>query len=249
MTTLASAVATTALTFAYPTYEIAVSTAAQSSLSLATPVSPANTSAYVAVGPSTTEWNYTPTQNATIQGVTTVTISPVPYRNATNTTAGPTALTAVSVLTLVTSQPAFGSLTSGWNATNSTQVGGMSNSASGSSTTSSGTTHGHLTNPLTALNVSAAAATSSSAEQSSFAPYPTPSGPVYGFEPCAYVTNQTNTTGTSALSFGKRQTRANTPSEVCTPVFATINGQLASWCNNWDGSTVVSVSTYTTTRK
>jgi len=46
---------------------------------------------------------------------------------------------------------------------------------------------------------------------------------------------------TNENSFGKRQT--------CVMVSATIDGQLASWCNDWDGSTTVHESTYVTTSK
>lgn len=46
--------------------------------------------------------------------------------------------------------------------------------------------------------------------------------------------------GTNAtFSYGKRQ--------VCTLVYASISGNLASWCNNWDGHTVFHHSTYTST--
>lgn len=43
----------------------------------------------------------------------------------------------------------------------------------------------------------------------------------------------------TARTLQKRQT--------CSMVFAVIGGQWASWCNNWDGSTIVSHSTYQTT--
>jgi len=48
-------------------------------------------------------------------------------------------------------------------------------------------------------------------------------------------------TDASENSFGKRQT--------CVMVSATIDGHLASWCNDWDGSTAVHESTYITTSK
>jgi len=35
--------------------------------------------------------------------------------------------------------------------------------------------------------------------------------------------------------------------QTCSMIFAEISGEWASWCNNWDGSTVVSYSTYETT--
>ena len=35
--------------------------------------------------------------------------------------------------------------------------------------------------------------------------------------------------------------------QTCSMIFAQISGQWASWCNNWDGSTVVAQSTYETT--
>jgi hypothetical protein len=60
--------------------------------------------------------------------------------------------------------------------------------------------------------------------------------------------NSTSTYTESALGYsGTNATYSNGKRQVCTLVYATISGNLASWCNNWDGHTVFHHSTYTST--
>jgi hypothetical protein len=60
--------------------------------------------------------------------------------------------------------------------------------------------------------------------------------------------NPTSTSTESALGYsGTNATYSNGKRQVCTLVYATISGNLASWCNDWDGHTVFHHSTYTST--
>lgn len=203
---------------------------------------------FVSVGPNTTDWltNYTPISSVTI-GVTTITLSPVQSSNAPSPT---TTIYTTLFETMTTRQtdtstlhPAFPLTTggiftgpksfSGWNATrtSSTLAGGVSGSVTVLPIPSLGTvtSFNNLTStlPLGNTTVSPMITATSTLSSTTDIGYGYESG--YAF-PGGYGTG-----------LGKRQ--------ICTLVSATISGEVASWCNNWDGSSIVVETSFSTTCK
>lgn len=204
---------------------------------------------YVSIGQNTTNWSYTPTQS-TVVGTTTVTVSPVPTRPSMSINSTITINSTTHMTSTMTTLGTGLSLTAGgasiggspyypWkNGTNSSTLFGGA-SGSGKPSKSYGAT---VTVHNTTLTVYSTVATT------------TVSGPVYpssiSIANATQTTNSTTTGTDSALgysgtnatwenSYGKRQ--------VCTLVYATVSGNLASWCNNWDGHTVFHHLTYSST--
>jgi hypothetical protein len=213
--------------------------------------SPANNTGpyFVSVGPNTTDWSltdYTPVSSVTI-GITTVTLSPVPSTTAdspTTTVRSTFYMTLTSRKTdtstihrpfpLSTGGIFTGPKSYGWNAssTSSTVAAGASGSVSilpippVSHTTVTNLTTIFITSSITAYPTMTATTTTNCSEETGYgygfgSAYPSPSG--------------------DGIGLVKRQT--------CTIVSATLNGNVVSWCNNWDGSTVVPQTSFTTTCK
>ena len=204
---------------------------------------------YVSVGQNTTNWSYTPTQS-TVVGTTTVTVSPVPTTPSMSINSTITINSTTHITSTTTRSGTAPSLTAGgastgaspyypWsNGTNSSTLFGGA-SSSGKPSKSYGTT---VTVHNTTVTVYSTVATT------------TVSGPVYpstiSIANATQTTNSTITGTDSALGYsGTNATWENTygKRQVCTLVYATVSGNLASWCNNWDGHTVFHHSTYSST--
>jgi hypothetical protein len=204
---------------------------------------------YVSVGPSTTDWSltdYTPVSSVTI-GITTITLSPVPPTTAASPT---TTVHSTFYMTLTTRKTDTSTIhrpfplstggifpgpnSYGWNSTNasSTIAAGASGSVSifpippVTYTTVTNLTTVFLTANITAYPAITPTPTISFSEETGYG---------YGFG-SGYASPSGYDTG-----LGKRQT--------CTLVYATLNGDVVSWCNNWDGSTVVIQTSFRTTCK
>jgi hypothetical protein len=204
---------------------------------------------YVSVGPSTTDWSltdYTPVSSVTI-GATTITLSPVPPTTAASPT---TTVHSTFYTTLTTHKTDTSTIhhpftlstggifpvtnSYGWNSTNTSSA--VATGASGSVnilpiplvtyTTVTNLTTVTLTVNVTAYPTISSTSAIGSSEETEYG---------YGFglghaSPSGYDTG-----------IGKRQT--------CTLVYATLNGDVVSWCNNWDGSTAVIQTSFVTTCK
>ena len=204
---------------------------------------------YVSVGPSTTDWSltdYTPVSSVTI-GITTITLSPVPPTTAASPT---TTVNSTFYMTLTTRETDtstihhpfplstggifLGPNSYGWNSTNtfSTIAAGASGSVSilpiplVTYTTVTNLTTVFLTANITAYPTISPTPPLSFSEETGYG---------YGFG-SGYASPSGYDTG-----LGKRQ--------ICTLVYATLNGAVVSWCNNWDGSTVVIQTSFRTTCK
>jgi hypothetical protein len=181
---------------------------------------------YVSVGPNTTNWSYTPTESVVI-GVTTISVVP---EAATETDSAITSQSVISITT--TLHMSFTNPTSGWNDSNAnaTQVspllspgistnGSLSASASALST-STDTTYIATTTEEISITVTAAPSVGSG----------------YGSDPFPTLIIWP----TSEKRVEKRQT--------CVMISADVgNHQTASWCNNWDGHTTLSYTSWETT--
>ena len=208
---------------------------------------------FMSVGPNITVWNYTPTptQDITI-GVTYITVSPLssapPAGNASqaNGTAYATVTTHITRTTTTTIHSAFTPNPHGWNNTSGRSTFGATapNAGTGGWSTagtapwfSYGTSVTQLSTVSTVtVNVTAAPSYSFP----SLSAYPTlPPQPSY--EPLGLPSASSISSPPSpGYGFEKRQT--------CTMVSATFsNGDVRSWCNDWDGSTASQPSSYTTT--
>lgn len=204
---------------------------------------------YVSVGQSTTDWSltdYTPVSSVTI-GTTTITLSPVPP----TTVASPTTTVHSTFYTALTTHQTDTSTihrpftlstggifpvpnSYGWNTTNTCSA--VAAAASGSVsilpiplvtyTTVTNLTTVFLTANITAYPTISPTSPISSSEEIGYG---------YGFG-LGYASPSGYDTG-----LGKRQT--------CTLVYATLYGDVVSWCNNWDGSTVVTQTSFGTTCK
>jgi hypothetical protein len=201
---------------------------------------------FVSVGPSTTDWSltdYTPVSSMTI-GITTVTLSPVPPTTVASPT---TTVHSILYMTLTTHKTDTSTIrhpfplstggiftgpkSYGWNCTSSTMASGASGSASKMPIPlATRTTVTNLTTIIVTANITAYPTMSTSRPTFS---EETAHG--YGFD-SGYGSLSGYGTG-----IGKRQT--------CTLVYATLNGNVVSWCNNWDGSTVVIQTSFSTTCK
>ena len=212
--------------------------------------SPANSTGpyFVSVGHNTTDWSltgYTPASSLTI-GVTTVTLSPVPSTAAVATTT----INSTHYMTLTTRKTDTSTIHSpfplstggiftgpksyGWNSTSTFSVlaSGASGSVSimpipnmGNTTTVTNLTTVLVTANVTAYPTRSASSTATCSDETTYG---------YGFG--SYASPSHYGTG-----IAKRQT--------CTIVSATIDGAVVTWCNNWDGSTVVPQTSFTTTCK
>ena len=194
---------------------------------------------FISVGPSTTDWHYTPTQTLSITyGTTYVTVLPVPsssqHYNTTggNGTAHVTLTEHLTRTTTRTLHTAFTPDPHGWNHTSGYYPPGPTFGTAGTAGTA-GTGRPWGTRPTfshrstVTFNATSATTTYSIPSYSSLSLPPIsqpPSLPSYGFP------------------LEKRQT--------CTEISATFsNGHVESWCANWDGSTVVQHTSYETTSK
>jgi hypothetical protein len=205
---------------------------------------------FVSVGPSTTDWSltdYTPISSVTL-GITTVTLSPVPP----TTDASPTTTVHSTLYMTLTTRKTdtstihrpfllstggifTGPKSYGWNSTSSMIVAGASGSVSRLPIPMvSHTTVTNLTTIFTTANITAYP--TMSATSTTTLSYLEETGYGYGFGSGSASPSSGYDTGII-----KRQT--------CTLVYATLNGDLVSWCNNWDGSTVVAQTSFTTTCK
>lgn len=204
---------------------------------------------YVSIGQNTTNWSYTPTQS-TVVGTTTVIVLPMPVlpsssRNSTTTISTTTHITR----TKTRSGTAYSLATGGaynspspfypWtNGTNTSTIFGGASGSGGPSKSYCTTITVHNTTMTkystvfgTTISVTAYPATIPIANASQ-------------------TTNSTSTGTESAFGYsGTNATWKNTHDkrQICTLVYATIGGNLASWCNNWDGHTVVHHSTHSST--
>jgi hypothetical protein len=201
---------------------------------------------FVSVGPSTTDWSltdYTAVSGVTI-GITTVTLSPLPPTTAASPT---TTVHSTLFMTLTTHKTDTSTIhhpfplstggiftgpkSYGWNST-STMAEGASGSVSKlpiplvTHTTITNLTTVIVTANITAYPTMIATSTSTFLEETAHG---------YGFD------SGYDSPGGYGTGLGKRQT--------CTLVYATLNGNVVSWCNNWDGSTVVIQTSFSTTCK
>jgi len=180
-------------------------------------------------------------------GITTITLSPVPPTTAASPT---TTVNSTFYMTLTTRETDTSTIhhpfplstggifpgpnSYGWNSTNtfSTIAAGASGSVSilpiplVTYTTVTNLTTVFLTANITAYPTISPTPPLSFSEETGYG---------YGFG-SGYASPSGYDTG-----LGKRQ--------ICTLVYATLNGAVVSWCNNWDGSTVVIQTSFRTTCK
>ena len=200
---------------------------------------------FISVGPSTTDWHYTPTQTLSIAyGTTYVTVLPIPssspHYNTTggNGTAHVTLTTHLTRTTTRTLHTAFTPDPHGWNRTSGYYPPGPTFGTAGTAGTAGigfswstrppwGTRPTFSHRPTLTVNPTSATTTFSIPSYASLSLPPLsepPSLPSYGY------------------GLEKRQ--------ICTMISATFeNGAVQSWCANWDGSTVVQHTSYSTTSK
>lgn len=205
---------------------------------------------YVSIGQNTTNWSYTPTQS-TVVGTTTVIVSPVPAFHSSANLTTTTSTTTHTTRTTTRSGTAYSLATGGayngsspyypWtNGTNSSTLFGGA-SESGTPSKSYGTT-------VTVHNTTMTRYTTVVVTTVSVTAYPTTTS-------IANATQATNSTSTGTESaFGYSGTNATWENhlakrQVCTLVYATISGNIASWCNDWNGHSVFHHLTYSSTCK
>lgn len=204
---------------------------------------------FVSVGPSTTDWSltdYTPLSSVTI-GIITVTISPVPPTTDVSPT---TTVHSTVYMTLTTRKIGTSTIhhpfplstggiftgpkSYGWNSTSSTIAAGASGSVSRLPVPLvSHTTVTNLTTVFTTMNITEYP--TMSVTPTTISSYSEETEYGYGFG-SGYASQSDFGTG-----LVKRQ--------ICTLVYATLNGNVVSWCNNWDGSTVLTQTSFSTTCK
>jgi hypothetical protein len=190
---------------------------------------------YMSVGPSSTDWSYTPSASPILVDVTTVTVLPVPQNTNTNLREAPENTTTATHLP-------FTSPLGGWNATGSNySVWASGIAASGTGASGTGASY-HPTSTVTITNIVATVTQTVAVSAAPSSPYIPPaygspgSSSVYGDDPAA-----------SSGDYGdygdldKRQT--------CVWITATIGGQQVGWCNNWGGSSTLTYTTWETTSK
>lgn len=188
---------------------------------------------YMSKGHSTTDWSFTPSASIVAE-VTTVTVSPVPAHPAqekgasTNTTTGHVPFTSPSA---------------GWNSTTNEPItidptGTNPIPVIPGSTLSPSTS---ASEPIVTTNiVTVTAVTTEFVSPTGYsAPAITqpPSVADYGAVPANGYDASVKAFADGNLE--KRQT--------CVLIYATIGGQLASWCNNWSGRTVLTYTHWETT--
>ena len=204
---------------------------------------------YVSIGQNTTNWSYSPTQS-TVVGTTTVIVSPVPVLpsssgNSTTTISTTTRITRTTTRSGTAYSLATGGAYNGsspyypWtNGTNSSTIFGGASGSGGPSKSYCTTITVHNT---TMTKFTTVVATTVS---------------VTGYQTTVSIANATRTTNSTSTgtesAFGYSGTNATWKNtygkrQVCNLVYATISGNLASWCNNWDGHTVFHESTYSST--
>jgi hypothetical protein len=204
---------------------------------------------YVSIGQNSTNWSYTPTQS-TVVGTTTVIVSPIPIAPQSS----PNLTTTISTTTHITrtttrSGTAYSLVTGGayngsspyypWtNGTGSSTLHGASGSGISTSYGKTVTVHNTTMTQYTTVVVATTSITI----------YPI----TISIANATQTTNSASTGTVSSLGFsGTNATFESILSkrQVCTLVYATISGNLASWCNNWDGHSVFHHSTYISTCK
>lgn len=178
---------------------------------------------YVSKGHSTTDWSFTPSASI-IAETTTVTVSPVPAHTS--------AVKAASTND-TTSHVPFTSPSAGWNYTN-TESTAFDATGSGPTSVPTGSTLSpsepepiYSTDVVTVTAVSTQFVTATEAASSAI----TEPASFKGFDAPLEIFDD------GALD--KRQT--------CVLISATIGGQVASWCNNWAGNTVLTYTSWETT--
>lgn len=195
---------------------------------------------YVSKGSSTTDWTYTP--GATIVAdVTTVTVLPVPAQSSARRDAS---------INATSGQGPFTIPSGGWNATSSVSTVADASGTEPSSLPvwSSLSQSNSSSDTLYASTVTTAATVTIevSTEVVTITEPPLP----------AYATDTASTNGPGApLSDGYDspiEIFDNSPlqkRQICTLISATIDGELASWCNNWSGQSVLTYTSWETTGK
>jgi hypothetical protein len=204
---------------------------------------------YVSIGQNTTNWSYTPTES-TVVGTTTVIVSPVQVlpsssRNSTTTISTTTRITRTktrsgTAYSLATGR-AYNSSSPYYPWTNGTNTSTIFGGTSGSG----GPSKSYRTT-ITVHNATMTKYTTVVATTISVTAYPA----TISIANATQTTNSTSTGTESAFGYsGTNATWKNTydKRQVCTLVYATISGNLASWCNNWEGHTVFHYSTYSST--
>lgn len=179
---------------------------------------------YVSKGPSTTDWSYKPSASIVAE-TTTVTVSPVPAHSSAQKGAS---------TNITTGHLPFTSPSAGWNCTNTTTAidATGTNSLSiptGSTLSPSASEPAYTTSIVTVTAVSTEFVTATTPSSSAI----TEPASVDAYDAAVEIFDNGN--------LEKRQT--------CVLVYATIGGQLASWCNNWSGRTVLTYTTWETTGK
>lgn len=178
---------------------------------------------YVSKGHSTTDWSFSPSASI-IAETTTVTVSPVPA----HTSAAKAATTNGTIGHVPFTSPA-----AGWNYTNtdSTVFDATGTNPglvpTGSTLAPSSPEPLYSNDVVTVTAVTTEFVTATRPSSSAITELPS----LNGFDaPIEIFDNEV---------LDKRQT--------CVLISATIGGQLASWCNNWAGSTVLTYTTWETT--
>jgi hypothetical protein len=188
---------------------------------------------YVSKGPSTTDWSFKPSASIVAE-TTTVTVSPVPAHSSAQKGAS---------TNITTGHLPFTSPSAGWNYTNtdSTAIDATGTNPlsipAGSTLSPSASESVYTTNIVTVTAVSTEFVTATDSSSSAITQPASVDGygglPSNGYDTPVEIFDNEN--------LEKRQT--------CVLVYATIGGQLASWCNNWSGRTVLTYTIWETTGK
>lgn len=182
---------------------------------------------YMSKGPSTTDWSYTPAATILAE-VTTVTVLPIAQPTTHNREAQ----------TNTTVHPPFTKPSGGWNGTNSNS----SIWAAGTGTAVSGFSLA----PTSTLTVTSFVFTVTQSLTVSVTPAPT-----YGYIPPAYGYSVADSPAdygyespASSVDYGDLEKR-----QTCVWITATIGGQQVGWCNNWDGASTLTFTSWETTSR
>ena len=188
---------------------------------------------YMSKGQSTTDWSFTPSASIVAE-VTTVTVLPVP---------APPTQEKGAPLNTTTSHFPFTSPPAGWNSTTKdwNTIDPIGTNPIPGSTLSPSASETSISQPVDTTSI--VTVTKVTTEYVSPNGYPAPSvtqPPAvadYGAVPANGYEAPVQAADDGRLE--KRQT--------CYLIYATIGGQLASWCNNWSGQTVLTYTHWDTT--
>ena len=234
---------------------------------------------FISIGPNTTVWNYTPTPSQEITvGVTYITVSPLPSSPPTsgntthaNGTVYTTVTTHITRTTTTTIHSGFTSDPNGWNHTSGYPTFGAT-AGTGVASGTAGTRGWGTAGTAPSLSYGASVNTVSTISKTTLNPttvssysipslsgYPTlPPPPSYGPLSLLPLPSSSRLPSYGPLSLPPLPSSVSPYSytsgfekrQICTMISATFpNGEIASWCNNWDGSTVNQQTTYTATCK